>query len=277
VEETPPGKPLDITAFIPEESGWQVTLYYRAAGEERFDSTLMKPRYNELVGRIPASKTAGASLQYYIEVRDKTGKIIERSARSASPNLVFVDPDAQPRYYPDLENEIQIEQTTQADPLQTGDGTAGTPTPGGDGSFSDVDSNKFQYAKWGATGATVVMASLWLTFNRSAANMAVSIEDEATRSTMTDDCPSQAPCRSFSEFQKELERRGQRYQTLSYVSLGLGLASAGVAGYLWYREIDTKQRRKRASAISKDTADTNVTAVPVVGPDFVGGAAHWNF
>ena len=33
VEEAPPGKPLDITAFVPEDSGFVVTLYYRGAGE----------------------------------------------------------------------------------------------------------------------------------------------------------------------------------------------------------------------------------------------------
>jgi tetratricopeptide (TPR) repeat protein len=274
VEETPPGKPLDITAFIPEGSGWQVTLYFRAAGEERFDSTLMKPRYNELVGRIPATKTRGASLQYYIEVRDKTGKIVERSGRSASPNLVFVDPGAQPRYYPDLEREIQIEDTTRATSF-TPQGTPETGTPGS-GGFSDVQSGTYQVAKWGVTGATVGMVGLWLTFNISAANMARSLEDEATRSTMTDDCPSEAPCRAFSDYQKGVQTLGKRYETLANVSLTLSVVSAGVTGYLWYREISTRQRQKRSAAAARDS-DSKVTAVPVVGPDFVGGAAHLSF
>ena len=29
IDAAPPGKPLDVTAFVPEDSGWTVTLYYR--------------------------------------------------------------------------------------------------------------------------------------------------------------------------------------------------------------------------------------------------------
>jgi tetratricopeptide (TPR) repeat protein len=277
VEETLPGKPLDITAFIPESSGWQVTLYFRAAGEERFDSTLMKPRYNELVGRIPATKTRGASLQYYIEVRDKTGKIIERSGRSASPNLVFVDPDAQPRYYPDLEREIQIDETAQVTPLTPGETPEADVTGSG---FSDVQSSTYQSAKWGATGATVGMVGLWLVFNRSAANMALSLEEEAALSTTTDIstgyCVGEPPCRAFSDYQKGVQKLGRRYETLGNVSLTLGVVSAGVAGYLWYREISTKQRKRSTAAAARE-GESKVSAVPVFGPDFVGGAAHLSF
>src|SRR5690606_20157873 len=31
VDAAPPGKPLDITAFVPEDSGFTVTLYYRGS------------------------------------------------------------------------------------------------------------------------------------------------------------------------------------------------------------------------------------------------------
>jgi tetratricopeptide (TPR) repeat protein len=33
VDAAPPGKPLDVTAFVPEDSGFVVTLHYRTAGE----------------------------------------------------------------------------------------------------------------------------------------------------------------------------------------------------------------------------------------------------
>ncbi|MBP8812069.1 MAG: hypothetical protein KBI14_36040, partial [Kofleriaceae bacterium] len=101
VEEAPPGRPLDLTAFVPEDAGWQVTMFYRGGGDAKFTSVGMKPRYSELVGRIPAKVMAGSSVQYYIEVRTPTGEMVSRVGRPASPNIVYLDPKAKPRYYPD--------------------------------------------------------------------------------------------------------------------------------------------------------------------------------
>jgi hypothetical protein len=276
IEETPPGKPLDITAFTPEGSGWQVTLFYRAAGEIRYDSRLMRPRYNELVGRIPASKTQGKSLQYYIEVRDKTGALVTRTGRAASPNLVFVDPDAKPRFYPDLDQEEGWESPEQTEaPTPT---VLATPEPTGD--KRDTGLTPLEYAKWGTTGGAVAMAGLWLVFQQSAANMAVSIENEADRSRRTDDCPSGPPCRSFSQFQKELQKRGQRYELIANVSLTLAVASTIAAAYLWQTEYTRKAARPRANTgtgKSTVTAVPQLTAVPMLGRDFVGGAALLTF
>src|SRR5690606_34655827 len=104
-DEAPPGMPTDVNAFGPPGSNWTVTRFYRAAGEDKFTGVKMTPRYNELVARIPANRTTGASVQYYIEVRDEAGKIVDRSGRSTSPHLVFLDPDAKARYYADIGDE----------------------------------------------------------------------------------------------------------------------------------------------------------------------------
>ncbi|KAB2855696.1 MAG: tetratricopeptide repeat protein, partial [Bauldia sp.] len=100
VEDAPPGKPLDLTAFSPEDSGWIVTMFFRGAGEAKFNAVPMKPRYNELVARVPAKVMQGVSIQYYIEVRTPDAKIVTRIGKPSSPNIVYIDEKARPRYYP---------------------------------------------------------------------------------------------------------------------------------------------------------------------------------
>ena len=80
-------------------------MFYRGGGDAKFTSVQMKPRYNELVGRIPAKIMAGSSVQYYLEVRNAQGEMITRVGRPASPNIVYIDPKARPRYYPDLTDD----------------------------------------------------------------------------------------------------------------------------------------------------------------------------
>src|SRR6185437_13434934 len=98
IETAPPGKPLDITAFVPEDSGFVVTLYFRTAGEGKFSSKAMKWRYKELVGRVPAPKMIGNAVQYYIEVKDTAGNVVTRNGKSTSPNLVNLEAGATPRF-----------------------------------------------------------------------------------------------------------------------------------------------------------------------------------
>src|SRR5207237_1339901 len=105
VEDAPPGKPLDITAFVPEDSGFTVTLYFRGSNDPKFNAKVMKWRYKELVARVPAAKMAGNSIQYYIEVKDQAGTLVTKSGKSTSPNLVNIDAGATPRFYPDITDE----------------------------------------------------------------------------------------------------------------------------------------------------------------------------
>ena len=260
VDEIPPGKPLDVTAFVPDGVNWQVQLFFRGAGESKFSSVEMRPRYNELVGRIPASKTVGVSMiQYYIEVKDKSGKIVDRSGRSTSPHLVLIEKSAKPRFYPDLTDDRSWETK------EGGVGQTGQPT--GDGGWTDVTSNRFRYAKWGATGTAVGMLALSATFYFIASDSASSLEGEAFSSS-NEDCAGAGgpPCRSFSNKQKDLESRGERFELMSKVTFGLGLVAGAAAGAAWYWEI------KKGGESSSDVA-----AVPVVGKDYVGAAAALRF
>lgn len=258
VEEIPPGKPLDVTAFVPEGVDWQVTLYYRGAGDAKFVSVAMRPRYNELVGRIPAARTTKVTMvQYYIEVKDKSGKIIDRSGRSTSPHLVLIEKGAKPRFYPDLNDDRSWE------PDQSGS----SPEPHGDGSWTDIHSSKFKYAKWGATGGAVGMLALSATFYFIASDASSTLEGEAFASSTQDGCPA-PPCRAFSNKQKDLQTRGERFELMSKVTFGLGLVAGAAAGVAWYWEI--KKGREEAS-------DNDVAVVPVFGKDTVGAAATLRF
>ena len=91
IDAAPAGKPLDVTAFVPEDSGWTVTLFYRGNGDTKFFQKTMKWRYKELVGRIPAGKMGGSTIQYYVEAKDQSGAVIAKSDKSTSPNLVNID------------------------------------------------------------------------------------------------------------------------------------------------------------------------------------------
>ena len=274
VDEAPPGKPLDITAFAPEGSGWQVTLFFRAAGELKFTSASMRPRYNELVGRIPARKMAGVSVQYYIEVRNNAGATIARSGKATSPNLIFLDEHAKARFYPDLGDEADLGDTGggAAGAAGDGDGSPLLPVRQGDG-FTDVGSDKFKYAKWGSTIVAGTSLALSIVFYLSASNATSELEAQAA-SSIDDDCPTGPPCRPYDDTQKDIAAYGERYETLTNVALFSGLLASGVAGYYWYKEIKAgKQETARPAGVALGAS----TVWPVVTDDFVGGAAALRF
>ncbi|HTR55695.1 MAG TPA: hypothetical protein VMJ10_33695 [Kofleriaceae bacterium] len=297
VDSAPPGKPLDVTAYVPEDSGFSVTLFFRASGESTFTARPMKWRYKELVGRIPAKKMAGTSLQYYLEVKDTTGAVIARSGKSTDPNLISVEAEAPPHFYMDFQDDAA--STTVAggtaatahhedeDPLHpktaqvdvtppeqhTDDSNIQIDQPAGEG-FLDVGSKKFKYAKWTATygGGALLVAGVATYI--LAGHEASLIEGDTH-------CGSQPPpCRQFdSQFDKAWQDAGQRYQTISNVTLTLGIIGAGVAGYYWYRELKAKKPDEPKPAPAAKAADPDMSwlVVPAVGDGFAGAAAMARF
>jgi hypothetical protein len=252
VGEAPPGKPLDITAFAPQNVGWKVYLYYRTKDEPDFTKVEMKQRYQEMVARIPAAKVNGSSIQYYVEARDLGDEITARSGKATSPHIVMIDAEAKARYYPDLEDERPWDPGSGAD------------TPGRDTGKTD----SMTYARWATTGGAVGFAALSVTFLIIASDAASAIEGEAFESTMQDSCPPEGrPCRVFDEGRRDLENRGKRFDLLGKVTLGLAVGSAAAAGVLWYLHSKEPAKNKAGS----------VSAAPAIGPDFVGGAARVTF
>jgi hypothetical protein len=267
VDEAPPGMPLDITAFIPDDAEWQVTLFFRAAGESRFGSTVMRPRYNELVGRIPPETMSGRSVQYYIEAKDRAGETVAHSGRATSPNLVLVDEAARPRYYPDLGDD-QSWQARLPPPA-----TSRSRTGDGRGGWMDVESDKFRYAKWGSTASAAGFFAISTIAYVTASNYKSALQAEAEESRRECTTP---PCRSFSDELKGFESTGRTWQTMANVTMTLGVASAGVAAYFWYKDIKA-EGAAQSSAAAPSSGSDRVVATPVVGPDFIGGAASVRF
>ncbi|MBA3456229.1 MAG: hypothetical protein H0T42_24225 [Deltaproteobacteria bacterium] len=294
VDTAPPKKPLDITAFVPEDSGWTVTLNYRTAGEGKFTSKEMKWRYKELVGRVPAQKMLGESMQYYIEVKDQSGATVAKAGKSTSPNLVTLEPGASPRFYPDFTDEgtvVTPQETvgddTEEDPL-TGkkktpkkiavvpgdDGTELEPTPTGGQGLTTPGSKKFKIAKWSATGTAGGMILLSVIFNVQAGNFATALEDESSA------CGA-PPCGSFDDYNKGLQSSGQLRETLSNVTLVVGIGATAVAGYFWYKELTSKKPNTERMSGRKPAAPVaSWTVVPTVGDGangFMGAAAAGRF
>jgi hypothetical protein len=300
IDAAPPGKPLDVTAFVPEDSGWTVTLYYRGNGDTKFFARTMRWRYKELVARIPAMKIGGSTIQYYIEVKDQTGNVVTRSGKSTSPNLINVDNTVAPRFYPDFTDEgeapvqtaVQMKRHDEEDPLNSGGssqvvedepngggtsmvggGVSETPTAGGNG-FSDVGSSKFSKAKWISTsvaGAGVAAAMVGYILGKKQADNIV---------TDSQDCPMGAtpPCRKFDlDYDKAVEDAGKRYNTINTVGTVVGVSAGVVAAYFWYRQLTAKKHGELKVSKSGGSPETVWAITPSITDGFTGAAAAARF
>lgn len=266
VEDAPPGRPLDLTSFAPEESGWIVTLFYRGGGDAKFTSVQMKPRYNELVGRIPAQVMQGSSVQYYLEVRDTGGKMITRVGRPASPNIVYIDPKARPRYYPDLTDDRDWVEPPPGGGggVVIGGGNGGGSSGGG---YFDAGTKNFKRTKWIATGVGLGTLGVSLTFYLMAADLSSTLEGEAANANSKRECdPDPRPCKEFTTYRQDVEAAGKRNELVSRITFGVGIAATGFAAYLWYRELSSTKK-----------SESKVVATPVVSDEYVGGAAMIRF
>lgn len=307
VDTAPPKKPLDVTAFVPEDSGFEVTLYYRTAGEGKFQSKVMRWRYKELVARIPPEKMLGESIQYYIEVKDTAKAVVTRSGKSTSPNLVTLEAGAAERFYPDWNdsagttataaevkasdededplNKNKKKKVVEPDPSGTGIEIQPLTGPGGNG-FRDVGSGKFNAMKWGATGVAAVGIGLAVVGYLQASKQARALEDDSTL------CGA-PPCRAFDPYDADLQAAGQRWETITGVGITLGVIGAGVAGYYWYKTLTAKKRGDITTAKAKPEGEPAAPAAapgedeppprsswiitPSIGEGFAGAAAVGRF
>jgi tetratricopeptide (TPR) repeat protein len=290
VETAPPGKPLDITAFVPEDSGFEVTLYYRGSGDAKFNAKPMKWRYKELVARIPAAKVYGSSIQYYIEAKDQAGTPVAKSGKSTSPNLVNIEQGATPRFYPDLTDDGDAKLTASQvkardesdDPLggkkttsqvadeEVDETTTPETTLPGNG-FRDVGSSKFKKAKWISTGAAGAFVAGSIVTYILAKKQADNLLGDSTS------CGT-PPCRIFDEeYDLAVENAGKRYNTLHQVSTVFAVASVGVAGYFWYRELTAKKRGELKVGNKNASPETTWAITPSFSDGFTGAAAAARF
>ena len=287
VEDAPPNKALDISAFVPEDSGWTVTLYYRGAGDAQFVSKPMVWHYKQLIARIPGSKVTGSSIQYYVEVKDHDGAPVAKSGKSTSPNLVNIDATAQQHYFPDFTDDVDPTAKTSGenkhhddeDPLNknkhTDDPVDTTPVvvgPEGDG-YMDAGSKKFKTLKYATTAGAATFIVLGVVFYSMASSRASALSDDAKSphgTCMTLPCP-------FDSYDADLQSSGHLYSTLGTVTTVIGIGGAVFAGYLWYR--DMHHRGATETNASKKTGSSDLTWVvaPTVGDHYQGAAAAIRF
>jgi tetratricopeptide (TPR) repeat protein len=261
IDTAPPGQPIDVSAFVPPWRNWRVKLFYRPSGQgsktTRWKSVELRKRYNDVVGRIAEADTKTDAVQYYLEISDRSGTVVERSGSATSPNLIFIEKGAASRFFPDFREEPAYRSAEVK-------GRRGN-------SWGDVDSTRFQAAKWGATGGAIVLFAASVGFYAVAADASSSIEKEAF--VAGDDlCVGGPPCRSFSERQRGLEKRGRNFESAAHVAVGLGIVGASLAGAMWAWELTH-------SGHDGDEAPpaTAGRAVPVLTNDYVGAAASWGF
>jgi branched-subunit amino acid ABC-type transport system permease component len=115
-----------------------------------------------------------------------------------------------------------------------------------------------------------------LTFYLLAADMSATLESEAALSNSTSRCDgAPKPCRSFNADRQAIQTAGERNELVSRITLGVGIAFTGLAGYLWYKEISKGERTADRTATTRGL--DSLVAAPAVGTDYVGGAAMIKF
>jgi tetratricopeptide (TPR) repeat protein len=254
----PPGWPIDVTAAVPAEANFTVKLFYRSSGDAAF---LMKPmtwRNYELVARIPGTKATGKWVQYYIEVRDSADKLVTRSGKSTSPNLVNIEPNTKKQYYADYIDEGgEVVAPAPVEGITYNDGTQGP--------VDAKPSTVVKAVKWTTTGLAVgFFATSFFSYR-----FAVDQHDKLVADS--NEC-GRPPCRPWDEaFGEKVQSLGKRYDTIYKVTLGLGIASAGVATFLWVRDLT----RKKSSA--SDASSTAWMIAPTVTPELAGATAAVEF
>jgi hypothetical protein len=253
IDQAPPGRPIDVTARVPRDLPWSVTLHYRAAGQDLYQPVRMRPRAGapaspdaeELVARIPAAAARGGAVQYHIAARDPEGKLVGSSGKPQTPNIVYLDPAAPPHHFLDA-------GAAETAPVPSLPPAAAPRAP-------DRPTRPLTYLKWGVSAGAAGMLGTGIALNLVARSYADTLEGEAIKST-TEACSDglPPPCRPYSQQRKDIDSRGRGFERWSNITLIAGAATALAAGALWF-------------------LDARAAVVPVVGRDRAGAAAVWRF
>jgi hypothetical protein len=79
------------------------------------------------------------------------------------------------------------------------------------------------------------------------------------------------PC-EFDDFLRDAEATGKSAETLSLVTLGVGVAVTGVAAYYWIKELRGSGREHAARNKKR-----KLFAAPTIGDGAIGGTAAWEW
>ncbi len=140
---------------------------------------------------------------------------------------------------------------------------------GSGGELRDVGpSSALRTATWITSGLAVGLFGTSLVTYKLAGDQHHKLVEDSTM------C-GQPPCRRCDDsFGERVQTLGNRYDTIYKVTLGFGIATAGVAGYLWYRNLHHhKQRMAPASPSVHDDNPISWTVAPTIGDHFAGATA----
>jgi hypothetical protein len=86
------------------------------------------------------------------------------------------------------------------------------------------------------------------------------------------------PCRMFdAEYDLKVQEAGKRYNTMHTVTAVLGVGTAVIAGYFWYRQLTAKKRGELKVGNKNSSPETTWAITPTLGDDFSGAAAAVQF
>ena len=116
----------------------------------------------------------------------------------------------------------------------------------------------------------------------SGKNLRADLSYQATRGQLIlevlEDGGTVPPSRTFSDKQQSLEGKGERFEKFAHISLGVGAAAAVGAGVRRFLEVrDARKRRRAREESGPDNDEPKLSATPLVGEDFIGGAAAVRF
>lgn len=215
IDSVQPNKTIDVIAFVPEDSGFTVTLFYRGTGDETFVAEPMRWEDKVLVGRIPAAKVVGNWIQYYVEVRDREANLVTRAGKATSPNLVNVEQPVTVVTTRPAEDPLLAQPAAPREPIRPG--------------------------KWIASVGAVGLIAGAVVFYARAKQQHDLIEIDAAS------C-GKPPCREFdAAYAQDVESRGILYDRLFKASLVVGVGVGALSGYLWYRDLNRKQEHAEVS------------------------------
>ena len=301
IEAAPPGKPLDVTAFVPEDSGWTVTLYFRGSGDAKFIAKPMKWRYKELVARIPGGegrrqldpvlhRGQGPGRQRRSRApasrRARTSSTSTRARRRAStrtsPTTARQPISAAQVEAPRRRGSARRQQAASRRRHRAGDGRAseepGRRSPAAGNGFNDVGSIEVQQGEVGLDRRRRRV--------RSAARSSRTSWREAAGRQPRDrlDCDVRQRRRAVSSTTTTTRRRRTpasattRSDTRDDRRSASARAGASPA-YFWYRELTAKKHGElqghEQDQLARD--DAGRSRRPAIGDGFTGAAAAARF
>ena len=86
------------------------------------------------------------------------------------------------------------------------------------------------------------------------------------------------PCRMYDTYNQDLQAAGKRYESLTTVSIVVGVGAAAIAGYYWYKELTAKKRGElKVSAKPSSGPESSWIITPSVGDNFAGATGAVRF